>query len=237
MTVHTLSSGATLTDVGEAGKTPRPACIVFPGGGYVGLAPYEGDPVAQWMETVGLRGFVLRYHVAPARHPVPLNDAHEAIRMVRSNAAAWGVLPEKVGILGFSAGGHLASTVSTHWGDHVERPDFALLIYPVISFHDPLAHRGSRENLLGPNPDPKLVDALSNETRVSLDTPPSFLVHGVDDTVVPVGNSLAYAMALADHRVPFELHCIEHGPHGFGMGAPGSPQDWRPWAARWLSER
>ena len=237
MTVRTLSSGATLTDVGEPGGTPRPACVVFPGGGYVGLAPHEAEPVAQWLESIGFRGFVLRYHVAPARHPAPLNDARAAVRTVRENAAAWGVAPGKVGILGFSAGGHLASTASTHWNDRAERPDFAVLIYPVISFHDPLAHRGSRESLLGPDPDPKLVDALSNEDRVSLETPTTFLVHGVDDTVVPVGNSLAYARALADHRVPFELRCPEHGPHGFGMGTPGSPQDWRPEAARWLSTR
>lgn len=237
MTVHTLPSGATLTDVGTPGGAPKPACIVFPGGGYVNLAPHEGDPVAQWMESVGVRGFVLRYHVAPTRHPVPVDDAHAAIRLVRSNAAAWGVRPDKLGICGFSAGGHLASTASTHWGSREERPDFALLIYPVISFHEPLVHRGSRDALLGPNPDPYLVDALSNEDRVSLDTPPTFLVHGVDDTVVPVGNALAYATALAEHRVPFELHAIAHGPHGFGLGTPGSPQDWRPQAARWLAER
>ncbi len=237
MTTHTLPSGATLTDVGAGGMAPRPACIVFPGGGYVGLAPHEAEPVAHWMESLGLRGFVLRYRVAPNRHPAPLDDAHAAIRLVRANAAAWGVVPDKVGILGFSAGGHLASTASTHWGDHAERPDFALLIYPVVSFHDPLAHAGSRTSLLGPSPDPYLVDALSNEDRVSLDTPPTFLVHGVDDTVVPVGNSLAYAKALSEHRVPFELHCIEHGPHGFGLGAPGSAQDWRPQASRWLLAR
>lgn len=210
---------------------------MFPGGGYVNLAPHEGDPVAQWMESVGLRGFVLRYHVAPNRHPIPLDDAQAAIRLVRANAAAWGVRPDKLGICGFSAGGHLASTASTHWADRAERPNFALLIYPVVSFHPPLAHMGSRDALLGPDPDPYLVDALSNEDRVSLDTPPTFLVHGVDDTVVPIGNSLAYATALAEHRVPFELHAIEHGPHGFGLGATGSPQDWRPQAARWLAER
>lgn len=237
MTTHTLPSGATLTDVGQPGGAARAACVVFPGGGYGTLAPHEADPVAQWLETVGVRGFVLRYHVAPSRHPVPLNDAHEAIRAVRANAAAWGVVPTRVGVLGFSAGGHLASTASTHWGDRAERPDFALLVYPVISLHDPLAHVGSRNNLLGPNPDPYLVDALSNEDRVSLDTPPTFLVHGVDDAAVPVGNSLAYAKALADHRVSFELHALEHGPHGIGLGAPGSPQDWRPTAARWLAAR
>lgn len=237
MTTHTLPSGATLTDVGLTGGPARPACIVFPGGGYGGLAPHEAEPVAQWMESIGLRGFVLRYRVAPNRHPAPLDDAHAAICLVRAKAQAWSVTPNKIGILGFSAGGHLASTASTHWNDRAERPDFAVLVYPVISLHDPLAHVGSRNNLLGSNPDTYLVDALSNEDRVSLDTPPTFLVHGVDDDAVPIGNSLAYARSLADHRVPFELHAIEHGPHGFGMGVPGSPQDWRPTAARWLLAR
>ncbi len=237
MTVHTLPSGATLTDVGQPGGVAKAACIVFPGGGYGGLAPHEAEPVARWMESVGLRGFVLRYRVAPHRHPAPLDDAHAAIRLVRTNAKAWGVISDKLGILGFSAGGHLASTASTHWSDRAERPDFSLLIYPVISLHDPLAHVGSRNNLLGEPADSYLVDALSNQDRVSLDTPPAFIVHGVDDTVVPVGNALAYATALAEHRVPFELHAIEKGPHGFGMGEPGSPQDWRPWAARWLAAR
>lgn len=237
MTTITLPSGATLTDVGQAGGDPRPACIVFPGGGYGGLAPHEAEPVAHFMESVGLRGFVLRYRVAPNRHPAPLDDAHTAIKMVRSKGAEWGVNPSKVGILGFSAGGHLASTASTHWSEPAERPDFALLIYPVISMKDPLAHVGSRNNLLGPTPDPKLVDALSNQDRVSLETPPTFIVHGVDDTVVPVGNALAYATALAEHRVSFELHAIEHGQHGFGLGAPGSPQDWRVVAAHWLAGR
>lgn len=237
MTVHTLPSGATLTDVGQAKGEPKPACIVFPGGGYGGHADHEAEPVAHFMESIGLRGFVLRYRVAPNRHPAPLDDAHAAIRMVRSRAKEFGVLDTKVGILGFSAGGHLASTASTHWSDRAERPDFAILIYPVISLHNPLAHIGSRENLLGKNPDPKQVDELSNERRVSLETPPTFLFHGVDDTVVPVGNALAYATALAEHRVPFELHTPEHGPHGFGMGAPGSSQDWRPAVSQWLRTR
>ncbi len=237
MTIHQLPSGATLTDVGQPGSSARKGCIVFPGGGYGGLADHEAEPVAQWLESIGLRGFVLRYRVSPNRHPAPLDDAHAAIRLVRTNAAAWGVLPDKLGILGFSAGGHLASSAATHWADRGERPDFSILIYPVISLHDPLAHVGSRENLLGTNPDSYLVDALSNEDRVSLDTPPAFIVHGVDDTVVPVGNALAYATALAAHRVPFELHALAHGQHGFGLGAAGSPQDWRPNAARWLAER
>lgn len=237
MDTITFPSGATLTDVGQPGGSPKPACIVFPGGGYGGLAPHEAEPVAQFMESVGLRGFVLRYRFAPHRHPAPLDDAHTAIEMVRAKGATWGVDPAKVGICGFSAGGHLASTASTHWSTREQRPDFALLIYPVISLRDPLAHVGSRENLLGPSPDPYLVDALSNQDRVSLETPPTFIVHGVDDTVVPIGNALAYATSLSEHRVPFELHCIEHGAHGFGLGAPGSEQDWRPQATRWLRER
>lgn len=237
MTVHTLPSGATLTDVGQTDGPDRPACVVFPGGGYGGHAPHEAEPVAHWMESIGVRGFVLRYRVSPNRHPAPIDDARAAIRLVRDKGSAWGVQKGKVGILGFSAGGHLASTASTHWANREERPDFALLIYPVISLHDPLAHVGSRNNLLGAHPDPYLVDALSNEDRVSLDTPPTFLFHGVDDDAVPIGNALAYAKSLAEHRVPFELHAIEHGPHGFGMGVPNSPQDWRPAAARWILAR
>lgn len=225
------------------------AVVVCPGGGYAGLADHEGAPVAKWLESIGVRAFVLHYHVAPhATHPGPLNDVSRAIRYVRAHAAEWGVDPKRVGVLGFSAGGHLASTV-TVWNDagnpgssipeerESSRPDLSILIYPVVTMRLPLTHQGSRENLLGKNPDPALVDRLSNELQVTDNTPPCFLVHGSDDTVVPVQNSLQFARALADHHVPFELHVIEHGPHGFGMGAPGSPMDWRPWCAAWLKGR
>ncbi len=239
----------TLSDYGATASIGKPACVVCPGGGYGALAPHEGRPVAEWFETKGVRAFVLKYRLGPRyHHPVMLHDAERAIRYVRANAVELGVDPSRVGVLGFSAGGHLASTVSTHNGpgkteavDPVERqssrPNWAVLIYPVVTLHDPYAHKGSRENLLGPHPDGRAVADLSNEAAVSLDTPPSFIFHGADDEAVPIQNSLQYAKALADHRVPFELHVPQHGPHGFGMGEPGSPQDWRALCARWLEER
>lgn len=169
----------------------RPAFIVCPGGGYGGLADYEGGPVAQWLETVGLKGFVLKYRLGPKyHHPVMIGDANRAVRFVRANAASLGVDPTKVGIGGFSAGGHLASTAVTYFdtgaassADPVERvssrPDAGMLIYPVISM-GPMGHGGSRENLLGKNPSPQLINALSSEKNVSLQTPPCFIVHGAD---------------------------------------------------------
>ena len=235
MTVlHVLPSGATLTDVGVPGPAAQPACIVCPGGGYSWLSPGEAEPVAEWLESIGVRGFVLRYRVAPNRHPASLEDAHAAIRLIRANAAAWGVQPAALGILGFSAGGHVAATASTHWDDRIERPDFAILIYPVITMRDPLAHAGSRFNLLGPNPNEALIDNLSNERQVNSDTPTSFIMHGVNDQTVPVGNALLYATALTESRVPYELHCIQDAPHGIGMGEPGTPTDWRPACTAWL---
>ncbi|KAH7097778.1 esterase [Auriculariales sp. MPI-PUGE-AT-0066] len=235
MTVHILPSGATLTEIGSAGPKPLPACIVFPGGGYEYLAPQEAEPVAEWLGSIGFRGFILRYRFTPHLHPAPLEDAQAAIRIVRENATTWGVLTDAVGIIGFSAGGHLAATTSTHWANRVERPDFTILIYPVVTMKDPLTHAGSRSFLLGPNPDPALVDDLSNETRVTKDTPPTFIVHGVDDATVSVGNSFAYATALLQCRVPFEIHCPQHMPHEVGLGDPGTPMDWRHAAAVWLT--
>jgi acetyl esterase/lipase len=236
----------TLTDYGEPGTTGvRPACVVCPGGGYGMLAEHEGKPVAHWLESIGVRAFVLKYRLGPRyHHPAMLNDAERSIRYVRQNAASLGV-GTTVGVLGFSAGGHLASTVSTHHsagdqaaGDPVDRnssrPDFSILLYPVVTMSDPFTHAGSRENLLGKNPEPHLIDQLSNERTVALDTPPTFLFHGADDQIVPIQNSLDYALALAGHKIPFEMGVPAHGPHGFGLGEPGSPLDWRTSCAEWL---
>ena len=236
----------TLTLLGKPGPTPQAAFIVCPGGGYGALAPHESEPVAEWFESIGVRGLVLRYRLGPRyHHPVMLNDAQRAIRLARHRASEWGLDPKRIGILGFSAGGHLASTLSTHHtpGDPVasdpverqsSRPDAAILIYPVISLVAPNGHRGSRNNLLGTDATENQALALSNERNVALDTPPTFLFHGADDTGVPLGNSLDYARALLEHRVPFALHAPEHGPHGFGMGEPGTPMDWRGLAEKWL---
>ncbi len=239
----------TLTDVGAAGATAQPSCIVCPGGAYAGLADHEGAPVAEWLEKIGVRGFVLKYRLGPKyHHPVMMHDAERAIRFVRSMSKDLGVDPEKVGIMGFSAGGHLASTVSTHnsEGDpnavdlvdrQSSRPDWSVLIYPVISMKDPYTHAQSREMLLGKNPDPKAIEDLSNAEAVSLSTPPTFLCHGSNDTVVPVENSLQYATALSGHKISFKLYVPMNGPHGFGMGGPGTERDWTGMCQQWLRDR
>lgn len=227
----------------------KPAFVVFPGGAYAGLAEHEGRPVGEWFESIGVRSFVLKYRLGPTyHHPTMLGDAARAVRTVRTRAAEFGVDPKRIGILGFSAGGHLASTLSTHHdighggdSDPVEqvssRPDAAIMIYPVIQLTPPFYHAYSREMLLGKEATDAQAIALSNDRNVALDTPPTFLFHGADDHAVPVENSLLYAQALAGHKVPFELHVPQHGDHGFGLGTPGSPQDWRGLAERWLRSR
>lgn len=206
------------------------AVIVCPGGGYQGLAmDYEGFEVAQWLNRHGVTGFVLRYRLSPYRHPVPLGDAQRAVRLVRSRAADWGVDPSRLGMLGFSAGGHLTASAGTHFDggdpdapDPVDRlssrPDFLVLIYPVITFKPPHGHEGSGRNLLGDSPDPALLDLLANDERVTGETPPSFLVHSTADTVVPSENSLMFYQALKRAGVPAEMHIYGHGEHGYGMG-------------------
>jgi pectinesterase len=210
-------------------KATGAAVIVCPGGGYGHLADHEGAPVAQWLNSIGITAFVLKYRLGPRyHHPAPLQDAARAIRMVRARAAEWKLDVERIGILGFSAGGHLAATIATHFdsgkataGDPIERlssrPNVAILIYPVITMRDK-THAGSKKNLLGDNPSPELVALLSNEEQVTKDTPPTFLVHTMTDTAVPVENSQMFAAALRKAGVPFEFHLYERGPHGFGLG-------------------
>jgi len=205
------------------------AIIVCPGGGYSHLADHEGGPVAEWLNTLGITAFVLKYRYGPRyRHPAPLRDAARAIRTLRARAAEWGIDQNRIGILGFSAGGHLASTIGTHFdsgksdaADEIERvssrPDLMVLIYPVISMRE-FTHAGSKRMLLGENPSPDLVTLLSNDEQVSKQTPPAFLVHTADDPAVPVENSLRFAAALRKAKVPVEIHVYEHGPHGFGLG-------------------
>ena len=226
------------------------AIVVCPGGGYGGLAPHEGKPIAEWLNTLGITGVVLKYRLGPKyHHPVMMNDVSRAIRVVRANAAEWKLDGRRIGVLGFSAGGHLASTAATHFddgnpgdADPIERassrPDAAILVYPVITMTDPFAHAGSRHNLLGENPAAGLVELLSNEKQVSERTPPSFLVHTADDAVVPLENSLLFAMACRKAHVPVEVHAFEHGPHGFGLGT-GDPAlgIWPALCALWLDKR
>ena len=224
------------------------AVVVCPGGGYGRLAAdHEGKQVAEWLNSLGVSAFVLQYRLGPRyHHPAPLQDAQRAIRMVRARAAAWGVDPARVGILGFSAGGHLASTAATHFddgradaGDPIERqgsrPDFAVLAYPVVSLAGAAAHTGSRRNLLGEPADPTLVELLSNERQVTARTPPTFLFHTADDAAVPVANSLLFFDALRAKGVPGELHVFAHGKHGVGL-APSDPalSQWPRLCALWL---
>jgi acetyl esterase/lipase len=227
------------------------AVVVCPGGGYgVVAADHEGKQVAEWLNSLGVSAFVLQYRLGPRyHHPAPLQDAQRAIRIVRTRAADWGIDPSRVGILGFSAGGHLASTAATHFdagqagsADQVERassrPDFAVLAYPVISLVDPVAHAGSRRNLLGETPDPKLVELLSNDKQVTAQTPPTFLFHTADDNGVPVENSLQFFAALKKAGVRAELHVFAHGRHGVGL-APDDPalSQWPKLCAIWMKGR
>jgi acetyl esterase/lipase len=228
------------------------AIVICPGGGYQHLADHEGRPVAEWLNSIGVTAFVLKYRLGPRyHHPSMLQDAARAVRTVRARAAEWGLDPERVGILGFSAGGHLASTAGTHFdagrpdaADPVERvssrPSVMILIYPVITMRE-LTHGGSKKNLLGENPSPELVALLSNEEQVTKETPPAFLVHTMNDSAVPVENTLMFVAALRRAGVPFELHLYERGPHGFGLGTArdGKPADpilstWPAHCADWL---
>jgi acetyl esterase/lipase len=226
--------------------TPSAAIVVCPGGGYGGLAQHEGEPIARWLNTLGITGVVLKYRLGPRyHHPVMLNDARRAIRTVRARAGEWNVDPKRVGVLGFSAGGHLAATASTQFDagdanapDSIDRlssrPDVSVLVYPVITLTDPHTHAGSRRNLLGENPPKEQVEAMSAEKRVTKDTPPTFIFHTADDQAVPVENALLYAAALRKNGVPFELHVYEHGRHGVGLAQddpvlkswPGRCADW-----------
>ena len=235
-------------------KANGAAVVICPGGGYGHLAMgHEGHEVARWLNAHGISAFILMYRHrrsgAGYGHPAPMNDAQRAIRTVRSRAAQWGVDPKRIGILGFSAGGHLASTAATRFDkgksdatdpiDRVScRPDFAVLVYPVISLVEPFTHRGSRNNLLGTNPNPKLVESLSNERQVTAQTPPTFLVHTYGDRGVPAENSVYFYLACRKAKVPVEMHLYEQGPHGFGLGRKPLPAaSWPERCIDWMKAR
>lgn len=234
-----------------AGRGTGTAVIVCPGGGYLHLSmDKEGDQIARWLNSLGVAAFVLKYRLGPRyHHPIELGDAQRAIRTVRTRAAEYRILPDRIGIMGFSAGGHLASTTGTHFdsgkpsaADPIERagsrPDFMILCYPVISFATPYAHRGSLHALLGENPDPKLVENLSNELQVTAQTPPTFLFHTTTDATVPVENSVLFYMALRKAGVPAEMHIYERGPHGVGLAPTDEAlSTWPSRLADWLRVR
>jgi acetyl esterase/lipase len=218
--------------------------VVCPGGGYVKLSFKEGEGYARWLADHGISAFVLKYRLGSNgyRHPAMLQDAARAVRTVRSESQQWGIDPQKIGIIGSSAGGHLASTLLTHFdagspdaSDPVERsssrPDLGILCYPVITMGGD-THGGSKVNLLGKDPRPDLIELLSNERQVTTNTPPCFLFHTWEDPAVKVENTLSFASALRSHGVPFDLHIYEKGGHGLGLGTdPTDPGKLHPWTS------
>lgn len=243
---HTLSpENPTLTPFLVSGAQPRAAVVVCPGGGYGMRADHEGAPIARWLNSLGLHAFVCDYRVAPARHPAPLDDAQRAIRLVRHHATEWKINVNRVGILGFSAGGHLVCSTG-NFGDDGDanssdlvarqrgRPDAVIACYPVISSGE-FAHRGSFNNLVGE--DPVAQKAMSLEFSVTPRNPPTFLWSTADDQAVPVENSLLYAAALRRHRVPFALHVYPHGDHGLGLASErATVSDWTHRCSHWLAD-
>ena len=223
------------------------AVVICPGGGYGVLShDKEGDKIAEWLNSIGVSAFVLKYRlpsdlIMKDKTIGPLQDVQEAIRMLRRNAKDWNIDSNKIGIIGFSAGGHLASTASTHYNDVVytsdgtsARPDFSMLIYPVISMEDGITHNGSKVNLLEKKPSKELIAKYSNEKQVNENTPPTILIHATDDGAVPVENSINYYLALKKHKVPAEMHIYENGGHGFGLGRFGTHLNWPKACENWL---
>jgi acetyl esterase/lipase len=229
-------------------KANGTSVIICPGGGYSRLAiGHEGYDVARRLSELGVTAFVLKYRLPndrsqPDKSIAPLLDAQQALRMVRQLAPKYNLNPERIGLMGFSAGGHLASTAGTHFAQPVGdnpgpasvRPAFLVLLYPVISFSDSLKHTGSRENLIGATASPDQVRRYSNELQVSAQTPPTFLVHAEDDKTVPVQNSLVFYQALRRHNVPAELHIYPKGGHGFGMNNATTKDQWMDRLQNWL---
>ncbi|UFH46966.1 alpha/beta hydrolase [Flavobacterium galactosidilyticum] len=229
-------------------NTKNAAVIICPGGGYALLSnEKEGDKVAVWLNSIGVSAFVLKYRlpsdmIMEDKTVGPLQDAQEAMRIVRRHADEWNLDATKIGVLGFSAGGHLASTLSTHYNDTVyktndnisSRPDFSILIYPVISMDETTTHKVSKENLLGEKPSNELIAKFSNEKQVDSNTPTTFLVHATDDKSVVVENSITYYLALKRHNVPAEMHLYETGGHGFSLGDDGTNQNWPLACEKWM---
>jgi len=225
------------------------AVLICPGGGYGALAfNHEGHAVAQWLNDNGIAGIILKYRlptdlIMKDKSVGPLQDAQEAIRIIRRNASKWNIDPHKIGVLGFSAGGHLASTLSTHYSDRVyepkdtvsAKPDFSLLIYPVITMDSSFTHMGSRRNLIGTRPSAEDIKRFSNELQVNEKTPPAFMVHSADDKAVPIKNSIVYYEQLVKSGIPSELHIFQKGGHGYGLaGGKDTQSSWPELCIKWL---
>jgi len=252
-----VAEGGRVSNVQEPTLTPYPApagrangtaVIICPGGGYTRLAfDHEGRVPAEWLNSLGVSAFVLKYRLKEYGHPAPLRDVLRAIRLVRSEAVRWGIKPDRIGVLGFSAGGHLAASAGTLFDEAdgrtgaaldatSARPDFMVLVYPVIRLTGPYAHSGSAQSLLGANATPEMLERYSLDTRVTKTTPPAFLVHGGTDTAVPAENSVAFFLALRKADVPAELHIYREGAHGIGLRPGNGPMsDWPKRCAEWLA--
>lgn len=230
-------------------KANGAAVLICPGGGYGVLAfDHEGNAIAKWLNDNGIAGIILKYRLPSDQIMIdksigPLQDAQEAMRVIRRNAVSWKINPDRVGVIGFSAGGHLASTLSTHYAEKVydvkdntsARPDFSLLIYPVVSMDTLITHRGSRNNLIGLKPSEEQVRRFSNELQITADTPPAFLVHSSDDNAVPVMNSIGYYKGLQKNKIPVELHIFQKGGHGYGLSPNGGTESsWPGLCIKWL---
>jgi len=217
------------------------AIMICPGGGYwIEAAGHEGVDVAKWFNSFGITAFVLKYRLPDEnlwenKHQVPLQDALQGMRLIRTNAAQYKINPDKIGVMGFSAGGHLASTVSTHWQEEITKPNFSILMYPVISSGEH-KHGGSFERLLGKTPTPEMLEKYSSEKQVSAKTPPTLLIHATDDKAVPVENSILYYNALRSFKIPASLLIYENGGHGFGLAKKqkGSVKNWPESCKAWL---
>jgi len=224
--------------IADKSKANGYAVLICPGGGYGGVSQIkEGSEFAKWFNEMGISAFVLYYRMPNGHHAIPLKDAQTAFSIIRSRAKEWKINKNKIGIMGFSAGGHLASTFGTHFKNKAQRPAFMLLGYPVVTMDKAVTHGGSRYNLLGNNPSDELVKLYSNELQVTKKTPPTFIIHAIDDPAVPIANSENLKKALEAKKVPVKLVIYEKGGHGFGMRPRGIPADnWPNELKSWLKE-
>jgi acetyl esterase/lipase len=245
--VRNVSEAEIYVYLPEKEKNTGAAVVICPGGGYwIEAMDHEGYAIAEWLKENGVAGIVLKYRLPYGHHEIPSGDARQAIRIARHHAGEWGINPGKIGIAGSSAGGHLASTVGTRFdygnsesNDLLERlssrPDFMLLLYPVITFREEFGHMGSRKNLIGEGNDWKLVEKYSSELHVTPETPPAFLILPDDDKTVPPRNSVEFYLALKENNVPAEMHIFAEGGHGFGMNKKNLPVDqWPELFYNWL---
>jgi acetyl esterase/lipase len=245
--VRNVSEAEMYVYLPKLGVNTGAAVVICPGGGYmIEAMDHEGYDLAEWLAERGVAGIVLKYRLPYSHHEIPLKDVQRTLRIVRQKAAEWGIKPDKIGIAGSSAGGHLASTAGTRFdlgkpesADPIEkfscRPDFMLLLYPVITFDEEFGHMGSRNNLIGPGNKWELVERYSNERQVTAQTPPTFLILSDDDKTVPSRNSIEFYLALKKFNIPAEMHIFRDGGHGFGMNKKNLPVDqWPDLFAKWL---